>query len=83
MAMAITMGMVAWVFVFATEVMVTQGPLSSVHYTYIKRPPNPVVYSPVSLKLGDTTKMTALSRATGLPNLAGDHGHGPVRVYTR
>ena len=33
MAMAITMGMVAWVFVFATEVMVTQGPLSSVHYT--------------------------------------------------
>jgi hypothetical protein len=35
MAMAITVRMVARVLFFATEV--TQGPLSSVHYTHIKR----------------------------------------------
>ena len=37
MAMAITMRMVARIFFFATEV--TQGPLSSLHYTHIKRTP--------------------------------------------
>jgi hypothetical protein len=34
MAMAITLRMVARIFFIATEV--TQGPLSSVHYTHIK-----------------------------------------------
>ena len=68
MAMAITMRMVARIFFFATEV--TQGPLSSAHYTHIKRPPNSrCVFLSV---LEDTTKMTAHSKATGLPDLAGD-----------
>ena len=57
MVMAITMRMVARFFFFATEA--TQGPLSSVHYTHIKRPPNSrcVFFS----GLEDTTKMTAHS----------------------
>ena len=68
MAMVITMRMVARFFFFATEV--TQGPLLSAHYTYIKRPPNSRCVFPSGLE--DTAKMTAHSRATGLPDLAGD-----------
>jgi hypothetical protein len=69
MAMAITMRRVARILFFATEV--TQGPLPSTHYTHIKRPPNSRCVFPSVLE--DTTKMTAHSRATGLPDLAGDH----------
>jgi hypothetical protein len=68
MAMAITMRMVARFFPPATEV--TQGPLSSVHYTHIKRPPNSRCVFLSGLE--DTTKIPAHSRATGLPDLAGD-----------
>ena len=68
MAMAITMRRVARIFFFATEV--TQGTLFRAHHTHIKRPPNSrCVFLSV---LEDTTKMTAHSRATGLPDLAGD-----------
>jgi hypothetical protein len=57
-------------FFYATEVTLTQGPLPSLHYTHIKCPPNSrCVFLSV---LEDTTKMTAHSRATGLPDLAGD-----------
>jgi hypothetical protein len=44
--------------------------LLSVHYTHIKRPPNS--RGVFRSGLADTTKMTAHSRATGLPDLAGD-----------
>ena len=69
MTMAITMRMVDGGpdFFFATEV--TQGPLSSAHYTHIKSPPNSRCIFPSVLE--DTNKMTAHSRATGLPDLAG------------
>jgi hypothetical protein len=45
--------------------------LSSAHYTHIKRTPK----SRCAICSGfeDTTNMTAHSRATGLPDLAGDH----------
>jgi hypothetical protein len=49
MAMAITMRMVARIFVFATEV--TQGPLSSVHYTHINTHQSHVAQSAVALKI--------------------------------
>jgi hypothetical protein len=62
MAMAIAMRIAARIFPPATEV--TQGPLSSVHYTHIKRPPNSRwVFLSV---LEDTTEMTAHSRAKQL-----------------
>ena len=51
---------------FATEV--TQEPLSSVHYTHIKRLPN--LRCVFRSGLADTTKMTPHSMATGLPDLA-------------
>ena len=59
-------------FFFTTEV--TQGPLLSAHYTYIKRPPNSRCVFLSGLE--DTAKMTAHSGATGLPDLAGDHETG-------
>ena len=60
-------------FFFATKV--TQGTLFRAQYTHIKRPPNS---SCVFLSaLEDTTKMTAHSRATGLPDLAGDPKNAP------
>ena len=71
MAMAITMRMVAQIFVFATEV--TQGPLSSVHYTHIKHTPK----SRCAICSGfeDTTKMSSHSRKkkgkTGSGNKSG------------
>ena len=68
MAMAITMRRVARIFFYATEV--TQGTLFRAHYTHIKRPPNSRCVFLSALE--DTTKMTAHSRATGLPDLAGD-----------
>ena len=68
MAMAITMRMLARIFFFATEV--TQGTLLIAHYTHIKRPPNSRCVFLSALE--DTTKMTAHSRATGLPDLVGD-----------
>ena len=55
-------------FFFATEV--TQGTLFRAHYTHIKRPPNSRCVFLSALE--DTTKMTAHSRATGLPDIAGD-----------
>ena len=70
MAMAITMRRVARIFFFATEV--TQGTLFRAHHTHIKRPPNSrCVFLSLSA-LEDTTKTTAYSGATGLPDLAGD-----------
>jgi hypothetical protein len=88
MTMAITMRMVARIFVFATEV--TQGPLSSLHYTHIKRPPK----SRCAICDGfeDTTKMSPRSRGTCLGDLSGDrhlshihiqivHGHVQVEVH--
>jgi hypothetical protein len=68
MAMTITMRMVARVFVFVTEV--TQGPLSSVHYTHIKHTPK----SRCTICSGfeDTTKMFPRSRGTCPGDLAGD-----------
>jgi hypothetical protein len=68
MTMAIIMRIVIRIFFFATEV--THGPLSSVHYTHIKRTPN----SRCVFRSGhdDTTKMAAHSRATAPPDLAGD-----------
>jgi hypothetical protein len=63
--MAMAMRIVTWVF-SATEV--TQRPLLSVHYTYIKRPPNSRCV--FRSGLADTTRMTAHGRATGLPDLA-------------
>jgi hypothetical protein len=64
--MAITMHMVARIFFFATEV--TQGPLSSVHYTHIKRTPK----SCCAIDNGceDTAKMSPRSRGTCLGDLA-------------
>ena len=66
--MAITMRMVARIFVFATEV--TQGPLSSVHYTHIKHTPE----SRCTICSGfeDTTKTSPRSRGTCLGDFAGD-----------
>jgi hypothetical protein len=66
--MAITMRMVAQIFFFATEV--TQGPLSSLHYTHIKRTPK----SRCAICNGceDTAKMSPRSRGTCLADLAGD-----------
>jgi hypothetical protein len=66
--MAITMRTVARIFVFATEV--TQGPLSSVHYTHIKYTPK----SRCAICSGfeDTTKMSPRSRGTCPGDLAGD-----------
>ena len=66
--MAITMRMVARIFVFVTEV--TQGPLSSVHYTHIKHTPK----SRCAICSGfeDTTKMSPRSRGTCPGDLAGD-----------
>ena len=66
--MAITMRMVARIFVFATEV--TQGPLSSVHYTHIKHTPK----SRCAICSGfeDTTKTSPRSRGTCQGDLAGD-----------
>ena len=49
MAMAITMRMAARILFFTTEV--TQGPLSSVHYTHIKHTPSHVAQSGVALKI--------------------------------
>jgi hypothetical protein len=46
-------------FFFVTEV--TQGPLFSVHYVHIKRPPNS--HCVFRSGLGDTSKMTAHSKA--------------------
>jgi hypothetical protein len=66
--MAITMRMVVRIFVSSTEA--TQGPLLSVHYTHIKRPPNSRCVFLSGLE--DTAKMTAHSRSTGIPDLAGD-----------
>ena len=68
MAMAITMRMLAQIFFFSTEV--TQGPLSSVHYTHIKRSPK----SRCAICSGceDTAKMSPRSRGTCPPDLAGD-----------
>jgi hypothetical protein len=43
------------------------------HYTHIKRSPNSRSVFPSGLE--DTTKMTAHSRATGLPDLAGEQMH--------
>ena len=78
MAMAITMRRVARIFFFATEV--TQGRLFRAHYTHIKRPPNSRCVFLSALE--DTTKMTAHSRATGLPDLAGDlAGVCPICAY--
>ena len=65
------MCIVTRIFVFATEVI--QGPLLSVHFTHIKRPPNSRCV--FRSGLADTTKMTAHSRATGLLDLVGDHEH--------
>ena len=75
--MAITMRMVARFF-FATEV--TQRPLLSAHYTHIKRPPNSRCVFLSGLE--DTAKMTAHSRATGLPDLAGDLLRGDIVVVS-
>jgi hypothetical protein len=58
----------------------TRGPLLSVHYAHIKRPALYVVYSAVASKLEDTTKMTAHSKATAHPDLAGDQ-HTVSTVY--
>ena len=69
MAMAITMRMVARIFFFATEV--TQGPLSSVHYTHIKR--SPKSRCAICSGFEDTAKMSPRSRGTCLADLAGDH----------
>ena len=51
------------------------------YYTHIKRSPNSrCVFLSV---LEDTTKMTAYSRATGLPDLAGDlHMHNSMVIMT-
>ena len=68
MAMAITMRMVARIFFFATEV--TQGPLSSVHYTHIKR--SPKSRCAICSGFEDTAKMSPRSRGTCPPDLAGD-----------
>ena len=72
MAMAITMRMVARIFFFATEV--TQGPLSSVHYTHIKR--SPKSRCAICSGFEDTAKMSPRSRGTCLGDLAGDQTFG-------
>jgi hypothetical protein len=68
MAMAITMRMLARIFFFATEV--TQGPLSSLHYTHIKRKPKS--RGAICNGCEDTAKMSPRSRGTCLGDLAGD-----------
>jgi hypothetical protein len=74
MAMAITMRMVARIFFIATEV--TQGPLSSVHYTHIKHTPK----SRCAICKGfeDATKMRAHSRGICLADLAADQLHSSL-----
>jgi hypothetical protein len=59
-------------FFFFPATEVTQGTLLSAHHTHIKRPPNSRCVFLSGLE--DTAKMTAHSRATGLPDLdlAGD-----------
>jgi hypothetical protein len=57
---------------FSPATEVTQGPLLSVHYTHIKRTPNSRCVFRIGLADANITKMTAHSRATGLPDLAGD-----------
>ena len=69
--MAITMRMVARIFFFATEV--TQGPLSSVHYTHIKHTPKS--RCAIWRDCEDAIKMSSRSRGTCLGDLAGDHTH--------
>jgi hypothetical protein len=66
--MAIAMRILIRIFSPATEV--TPGPLLSVQYTYIKRPPN----SRCAICSGfeDTTKMRAHSRGTCQADLAAD-----------
>ena len=66
--MAIAMRILTRIFFFATEV--TPGPLLSVQYTHIKRPPN----SRCAICSGfeDTTKMRAHSRGTCQADLAAD-----------
>ena len=66
--MTITMRMLARIFFFATEV--TQGPLSSVHYTHIKR--SPKSRCAICSGFEDTAKMSPRSRGTCPPDLAGD-----------
>jgi hypothetical protein len=68
MVMAITMRMLARILFFATEV--TQRPLSSLHYTHIKRTPK----SRCAICNGceDTAKMSLHSRGTCLGDFAGD-----------
>jgi hypothetical protein len=72
--MAITMRMVARIFVFATEV--TQGPKESVHYTHIKHKTKShcAIYSGFE----DTTKMSSRSRGTCPGDLAGDQTSSPA-----
>jgi hypothetical protein len=67
--MAITMRMLAQIFFSATEV--TQGPLSSLHYTHIKRTQKP--RCAICNGCEDTAEMSPRSRGTCLGDLAGDH----------
>jgi hypothetical protein len=66
--MAITMRMVARIIFFATEV--TQGPLSSLHYTHIKHIPKSCCA--ICSGFEDTAKMSPRSRGTCPGDLADD-----------
>jgi hypothetical protein len=70
MAMAIAMRIVAWMFFRHRGHEATQGPLLGVYYMHVKHPPK----SRCVFRSGheNTTKMTAHSRATTPPDLAGD-----------